>query len=96
MITITMSLTFFTSQARGAHDILRHNGDNMASFYPHMKTLTMELIGILQPLANILTQASTHITTYYAPIDAAYSEYIIRGPQLFFKYFYFLFGPGLF
>ena len=47
----------------------------MVAFYPQMKTLSMELLGILQPLPDIVTQAVTHISTYYAPIDAAYSEY---------------------
>ncbi len=47
----------------------------MAAFYPQMKTLTMELLGSLQPLPDIITQAVTHISTYYGPIDAAYSEY---------------------
>ncbi len=50
----------------------------MAAFYPQMKTLTMELIGILQPLPDILTQAATHISTYYGPIDAMYSKYTLK------------------
>ncbi len=43
-----------------------------------------------------LRQLCTHLFYCMNRNSQSSPEFIIRGPNLFFKYFYFLFGPGLF